>query len=135
MPQRMPPELFAITPADASRCLCSPGRARACSRGARAGGWPAPSSVPGLSAHARAAVLDAHAREPAAHVDHDPVRLRLAVEARAAAAEVQRHARARARSASTLATSLGVVGHHDGRRQAPVGARVGGVADQVDRAR
>ena len=83
--------------------------------------------------HARAVVFDAHAREPAAHVDHDRVGLRLAVEARAAAAEVHGEA-VLARVGDRLADVVCVVRHHDDGGDQAVGARVGGVADEVDRA-
>ncbi len=82
---------------------------------------------------AGAAVFDLHAREPAAHVDHDPVGLRLPVEARAAAAEVDREVVLLC-VGDRLADILGVVRDHDDGRQQAIGARVGGVCDEVDRA-
>ena len=89
---------------------------------------------PGPHPCTRASIFDLYAGEPSADVDHDPVRLCLTVQARAAATEVHRRARA-PRVVEHLADVRRVMGHHDSRRKAAVRARIGCVADQVDRAR
>ncbi len=78
----------------------------------------------------RPVLLDRDAAEVAADVDQDAVGLPLPVEAGAAAAEDDRDA-ALAAEGEDLGDVIGVVRHHHRPRQQPVGAGVGGVADDV----
>ena len=88
--------------------------------------------------------LDAHAARPssstlhplpvAAHVEQDPVGLRLAAEARAAGAEDERRGGAPREREQLARRPRRRAGSRRPRDRA-VGARVGGVADQVERAR
>ena len=77
-----------------------------------------------------AVLLDRDAAEVAAHVDEDAVALALAVEAGAAGAEGDRDPLLAA-VGEDLGDVVGVAGHHHGLREEPVGAGVGGVADDV----
>ncbi len=89
---------------------------------------------PRLGPHARALVLHAGALEVAADVDQDAVGLGLAVEARAAGAEHERGAAAARQREHRL--HVGEVARDRHRlRDRAVGARVGGVADEVERPR
>ena len=79
-------------------------------------------------------VLDRDRGEVAADVDEDPFTLRLAVEAGAGGAKGQRHAGS-LRERDQLGDIVRVGGENDSLGKDAVGARVGGVADQVDYAR
>jgi hypothetical protein len=84
----------------------------------------------GLDPGDGAVLLDRDAAEVAAHVDQDAVALALAVEAGAAGAEGDGDALL-ASVGKGLSDVAGIVGHHDRPREQPVGAGVGGVADDV----
>ena len=92
--------------------------------------WP--STVPGRTRAASPPSSTSTPREVPADVDQDPVALALAVQARAAAAEGHRDPLLAAEG-EHLRDVVGVARLHDRLREQPVGARVGGVADQVDR--
>ena len=128
-PQRMPPELLAITPPTQAMSVdagSGPSR-KPCGASTRLT-WP--STVPGRTRARRAVVLDRDPAEVAADIDQDPVALALAVEAGAAGAEGDRD-RVTAPVLEQLRDVVGVASHHHGLRDQPVGAGVGGVADQV----
>ena len=128
-PQRIPPELLAITPpTQAMSVLAGSGPSlRPCGARTRFA-WP--STVPGLTRAQRAVLLDRDAAEVPSHVDQDAVALALAVEAGAAGAEGDRDP-----LLAAVGEDLGdvgcVVGHHHRAREEPVGAGVGGVLDEV----
>src|SRR5439155_23831888 len=83
--------------------------------------------------HALAAREHLHPPEVPPDVDEEAVALPLAVQARAAAAKCDREAAAPAEIEAGGYIDC-AVGHHHGLREEPVRARVGGVADDVDRA-
>ena len=85
----------------------------------------------GLHPHAGALVEHLHPAPVPPDVDQDSVALRLPVQAGSSGAEGDRHALHAARG-EDLRDVVRVARHHDRLREQPVGARVGGVADQVD---
>ena len=117
-PQRIPPELLAITPPTvAMSVLAGSGPSlRPCGARTRLA-WP--STVPGLTRASAPSVLDRDAAEVAAHVDQDAVALALAVEAGAAGAEGDRDA-----AAAAVGEDLGDVARRRGPSPPPAG-RVG----------
>ena len=114
-PQRMPPELLAITPPTQAMSVeaGSGPSLQPCGASTRLT-WP--STVPGCDPRAGAVVLDRDAAEVAADVDQDPVGLALAVEARAAGAEDDR-----GRGAPAVGEHLGDVGRRRGPSPRPSG--------------
>ena len=88
---------------------------------------------PGPDPGARAAVLDLHPGPVAADVDDDPVALGLAVEAGAAGPQGHRDPRSAAVREAPSPTSSASRAITTAFGKQPVGAGVGGVADQVDR--
>ena len=84
----------------------------------------------GLDPGYRAVLLDRDAGEVAAHVDEDAVALALAVEAGAAGAEGDRDPLL-ATVGEDLGDVAGLARHHHRLGEEPVGAGVGGVADDV----
>ena len=83
-----------------------------------------------LRPQARSLILDAHPPPMAADVDEDRVGLALAVEARAAGAKRHGHAELGG-AAQELGHVLHVAGDGHRLRDQPVGAGIGGVADEV----
>ena len=99
MPQRIPPELFAITPPTvAASVLAGSGPSLHPCRASNA--FARPSTVPGRTRARPPPSSTLTPREVAPDVDQDAVALRLAVEARAAGAERHRHSAARCRRTS-----------------------------------
>ena len=131
-PQRIPPELLAITPPTQAMSVeaGSGPSLRPCLASSRLT-WP--STIPGLDADGAAVLEHLGALPVTADVDEHRVGLGLAVERGAAGTERDRH-RALARERQQPGHVGDVVGHRHRLGDQAVRARVRGVADQVQRA-
>ncbi len=128
-PQRIPPELLAMTPPTvAISVLAGSGPSLRAVRGEDAVGVAEHGAR--LDPGQGAVLLDRDAAEVPADVDEDAVALALAVEAGATGAEGDRDPLL-APVGEDLGDVAGVAGHDHRPREEPVGAGVGGVADDV----
>ena len=131
MPQHMPLELLAMTPpiVQAEMLAGSGPSLRAYGASAR---LTRPAIVPGSTRTRRPSSSTVTPAPVAGHLDEHAVALRLPGQARPGRAEGHRHAAA-TRVGQQAAHLLDAVGEHDGLRQHPVDAGVGGEHDQLGR--